>query len=87
MYESSLRFELDINLNSLNREVDKTKNDEFAKKKKETEKLERVNVKTRCDLYVPGDKRLLQSLVLDAIVTDGFDKRSGSAMHKEENQK
>ncbi|KAK2576412.1 hypothetical protein KPH14_005750 [Odynerus spinipes] len=31
------------------------------------------------------DKRLLQSLVLDALVTDGFDKR-GNTMHKEENQ-
>ncbi|KZC05430.1 Voltage-dependent calcium channel subunit alpha-2/delta-4 [Dufourea novaeangliae] len=30
------------------------------------------------------DKRLVQSLVLDALVTDGFDKRG--AMHKEENQ-
>ncbi|XP_035730940.1 voltage-dependent calcium channel subunit alpha-2/delta-3-like isoform X1 [Vespa mandarinia] len=30
------------------------------------------------------DKRLLQSLVLDALVTDGFDKRR-SSMHKEEN--
>ncbi|KAL2728968.1 voltage-dependent calcium channel subunit alpha-2/delta-3 isoform X1 [Vespula squamosa] len=30
------------------------------------------------------DKRLLQSLVLDALVTDGFDKRRNS-MHKEEN--
>nr|XP_034193445.1 voltage-dependent calcium channel subunit alpha-2/delta-3 isoform X3 [Osmia lignaria] len=30
------------------------------------------------------DKRLVQSLVLDALVTDGFDKRG--AMHKEDNQ-
>ncbi|XP_076670724.1 voltage-dependent calcium channel subunit stolid isoform X2 [Andrena cerasifolii] len=30
------------------------------------------------------DKRLVQSLVLDALVTDGFDKRG--AMHKEEDQ-
>ncbi|XP_076758290.1 voltage-dependent calcium channel subunit stolid isoform X2 [Xylocopa sonorina] len=30
------------------------------------------------------DKKLVQSLVLDALVTDGFDKRG--AMHKEENQ-
>lgn len=32
-----------------------------------------------------GDKKLVQSLVLDALVTDGFNKRG--AMHKEENQK
>lgn len=35
--------------------------------------------------YGTGDKRLVQSLVLDALVTDGFDKRG--AMHKEENQR
>ncbi|XP_032667420.1 voltage-dependent calcium channel subunit alpha-2/delta-3 isoform X2 [Odontomachus brunneus] len=32
------------------------------------------------------DKKLVQSLVLDAEVTDGFDKRIGNTMHKEENQ-
>lgn len=32
-----------------------------------------------------GDKKLVQSLVLDALVTDGFDKRG--AMHKEEYQR
>lgn len=36
---------------------------------------------------VSGDKRLVQSLVLDAEVTDGFDKRDRNMMHKEENQK
>lgn len=34
---------------------------------------------------ITGDKRLVQSLVLDALVTDGFDKRG--AVHKEENQR
>ncbi|XP_066588123.1 voltage-dependent calcium channel subunit alpha-2/delta-3 isoform X2 [Prorops nasuta] len=32
------------------------------------------------------DKRLVQSLVLDALITDGFDKRDGNAMHKAEHQ-
>ncbi|XP_011153333.1 voltage-dependent calcium channel subunit alpha-2/delta-4 isoform X1 [Harpegnathos saltator] len=32
------------------------------------------------------DKKLVQSLVLDAQVTDGFDKRGANTMHKEENQ-
>lgn len=29
----------------------------------------------------------MQSLVLDALVTDGFDKRETQRMHKEENEK
>jgi len=29
----------------------------------------------------------VQSLVLDALVTDGFDKREAQRMHKEENEK
>lgn len=33
------------------------------------------------------DKKLVQSLVLDALVTDGFDKRESQRMHKEENEK
>ncbi|TGZ32239.1 Voltage-dependent calcium channel subunit alpha-2/delta-3 [Temnothorax longispinosus] len=33
------------------------------------------------------DKKLVQSLVLDALVTDGFDKRETQRMHKEENEK
>lgn len=37
--------------------------------------------------HVLGDKKLLQSLVLDALVTDGFDKREAQRMHKEENEK
>ncbi|XP_018363754.1 PREDICTED: voltage-dependent calcium channel subunit alpha-2/delta-3-like, partial [Trachymyrmex cornetzi] len=32
------------------------------------------------------DKKLVQSLVLDALVTDGFDKREAQRMHKEENE-
>ncbi|XP_050452759.1 voltage-dependent calcium channel subunit alpha-2/delta-3 isoform X1 [Cataglyphis hispanica] len=32
------------------------------------------------------DKKLMQSLVLDAIVTDGFNKREAQRMHKEENE-
>ncbi|XP_024938737.1 voltage-dependent calcium channel subunit alpha-2/delta-4 isoform X2 [Cephus cinctus] len=32
------------------------------------------------------DKTLVQSLVLDALVTDGFDKRGGNGMRKEDNQ-
>ncbi|KAF7991299.1 hypothetical protein HCN44_002861 [Aphidius gifuensis] len=32
------------------------------------------------------DKRLVQSLVLDAVVTGGFNKRDSNTMHKEENQ-
>ncbi|XP_077255179.1 voltage-dependent calcium channel subunit stolid isoform X1 [Temnothorax americanus] len=32
------------------------------------------------------DKKLVQSLVLDALVTDGFDKRETQRMHKEENE-
>ncbi|XP_015113118.1 voltage-dependent calcium channel subunit alpha-2/delta-3 isoform X1 [Diachasma alloeum] len=32
------------------------------------------------------DKRLVQSLVLDAVVTGGFNKRDSNAMHKEDNQ-
>jgi hypothetical protein len=38
-------------------------------------------------LHVSGDKKLVQSLVLDALVTDGFDKREAQRMHKEENEK
>lgn len=34
---------------------------------------------------VSGDKYLVQSLVMDALVTDGFDKRESPKMHKEEN--
>lgn len=36
---------------------------------------------------VSGDKTLVQSLVLDALVTDGFDKREPPRVHKEENEK
>ncbi|XP_011332586.1 voltage-dependent calcium channel subunit alpha-2/delta-3 isoform X3 [Ooceraea biroi] len=32
------------------------------------------------------DKKLVQSLVLDALVTDGLDKKEGQRMHKEENE-
>ncbi|XP_072758498.1 voltage-dependent calcium channel subunit stolid isoform X2 [Anoplolepis gracilipes] len=32
------------------------------------------------------DKKLVQSLVLDALVTEGFDKREAQRMHKEENE-
>lgn len=39
------------------------------------------------DCNILGDKKLMQSLVLDAIVTDGFNKREAQRMHKEENEK
>ncbi|XP_029161776.1 voltage-dependent calcium channel subunit alpha-2/delta-3 isoform X2 [Nylanderia fulva] len=41
--------------------------------------------KTDKDAYY-CDKKLVQSLVMDALVTDGFDKREGQRMHKEENE-
>lgn len=35
----------------------------------------------------PGDKLLIQSLVLDAKVTQDFEKKSEKSLHKEENLK
>ncbi|CAG5106549.1 Similar to Cacna2d3: Voltage-dependent calcium channel subunit alpha-2/delta-3 (Rattus norvegicus) [Cotesia congregata] len=35
---------------------------------------------------MPGDKRLVQSLVMDAVVTGGFNKRDSNLMHREDNQ-
>lgn len=37
--------------------------------------------------FVLGDKALVQSLVLDALVTDGFDRRSTHSMHKDDKQR
>lgn len=35
--------------------------------------------------YFTGDKTLVQSLVLDAKVTQDFEKKSEKSLHKEEN--